>query len=143
MTQEADLKVGGLSIWAVSRQFPDDQDYWDGNWLCVRAVLEAPGCYVETSGSFVRNDEIAAFAEQLVRLEAELKGTASLQCMEPTLQVSVQCRSPGHVGVTISLTPDHMTQSHEVSFEIDQTYLKAVLRGCRGLLERFPVRGSP
>jgi len=27
---EPDLKLGGFSLWAFGRQFPDADDYWDG-----------------------------------------------------------------------------------------------------------------
>src|SRR5262245_58281939 len=47
---EPDLKLGGFSLWVFGRQFPDANDYWDGNWLNVRARVEAPGALVEAPG---------------------------------------------------------------------------------------------
>ena len=32
---EPDIKLAGLQIWVHGRQFPDSDDYWDGNWLYV------------------------------------------------------------------------------------------------------------
>jgi hypothetical protein len=31
------LELEGLQIWVHGRQFPDSNDYWDGNWLRVTA----------------------------------------------------------------------------------------------------------
>jgi hypothetical protein len=33
---EPDLKLDGFSLWVFGRQFPDANDYWDGNWLPLR-----------------------------------------------------------------------------------------------------------
>ena len=142
MTEEPDFKLAGLSIWTMERQFPNLQDYWDGNWLRVRTVVEAPGCHLEAVGPYLRIDELAGFAEQLERVDAELRGEASLNCLEPTLRLNVRCELTGHVEVVVELTADHMAQSHSVRFGLDQTYLKAALRDCRSILQRFPIRGS-
>src|SRR5262249_19116286 len=44
---EPDLKLDGFSLWVLGRQFPGANDHWDGNWLNVRARVEAPGALVE------------------------------------------------------------------------------------------------
>lgn len=140
---DPDLKLAGLSIWALSRQFPDLHDYWDGNWINVRIRVEALGSFVETVGPWLRTDEIAAFAEQLAKLHRDLAGTAELECTEPMLGVKVTCGSLGQVTMIVDVTPDHLTQSHQIEFAIDQSYLGSILSNCHHLLERFPVRGSP
>jgi len=33
LSRRPDLVVGDLRLWIVNRQFPENQDYWDGNWL--------------------------------------------------------------------------------------------------------------
>lgn len=141
--EEPDLKLAGLSLWVRSRQFPDCEDYWDGNWLNIFARVEASGSFVEVSGPFLRNDELAAFAAQLESVQRDLTGEAKLACMEPNLNAKVRCGSLGHIEVVIAITPDHLAQSHEFTFGIDQSYLAPVLRGCRRILERVPVIGAP
>jgi hypothetical protein len=39
---EPDLRVAGLRVWIHGRQFPDSQDYWDGNWLNATAYCVYP-----------------------------------------------------------------------------------------------------
>lgn len=143
MSEDPDVKLAGLSLWALSYQFPESADYWDGNWLRVQIVLEARRCHIEVNGSFLRTDELLSFADQLRHLNDDLKGDATLECMEPTLNCRVSCKPRGHIEVTVNLTPDHLSQSHQVHFEIDQSYLGTLLQDCSRLLTRFPVRGVP
>ena len=47
---DPNLKLEGLSIWALARQFPNSEDYWDGNWITIHARVEAPGARVDAQG---------------------------------------------------------------------------------------------
>lgn len=71
---EPDLKLGGLSLWAESRERPDDDDYWDGNWLVIRARVEAPGSSVELRGPWLRTDEVASFLTEIEAMSKNLRG---------------------------------------------------------------------
>ena len=104
--------------------------------------MEAPGALVEAQGAIVFAPELAEFVKQLETLYTTLVGEAALRCMEPNLQVAIQGDSLGHVAVTLMITPDHMTQSHEFKFDLDQTYLGPFLNGCRSVLSRWPVRAE-
>jgi hypothetical protein len=143
VVEEPDLKLAGLSLWATAREFEQSDDFWDGNWLKVRARVEAPGSYVETVGPWVRSDELARFSDQLTTLVRDLKGTAELDCIEPMLSAKVEIGVRGEVTVTVEITPDHLTQRHWFEFSIDQSYLTETLSGCRRLLARIPIRGEP
>lgn len=140
MAREPDLKLAGLSLWALSRAYPGCDDYWDGNWIDILAVVDAPGAQVEVRGPYVRSDELAAFQDQLTTLYRELKGAAELQCIEPAVGAKVTCGSLGAIEVTVDITPDHLRQSHHFVFAIDQTYLAATLAGCQHVLRLFPVK---
>jgi len=140
---EPDLKLGGFSLWVYGRQFPDANDYWDGNWLNVRARAEAFGALVEARGAFVHTPELADFAKQLETLHATLVGEAVLQCMEPNLQIAIRGDSIGHMELRVRITPDHMSQSHDFKFDLDQTYLSPFLNGFKSVLLRWPVRAKP
>jgi hypothetical protein len=139
---EPDLKLGGFSLWVFGYQYPGANDYWDRNWLNVRARVEAPGALVEAQGAIVTAPELAEFVKQLETLYTTLVGEAALRCMEPNLQVAIRGGSLGHVTVKLMITPDHMTQSHEFEFDLDQTYLGPFLDGCRSVLSRWPVRAE-
>ena len=48
---EPDFKLGGFSLWVFGQQFPNAADFWDGNWLNVRARVDAPGLGAGSTGS--------------------------------------------------------------------------------------------
>ena len=142
MVEEPDLRLAGLSLWATAREFEHSYDFWDGNWLSVRARVEASGACVETTGPWVRNDEIERFSNQLAIVVKDLEGTAVLDCMEPTLSAKVEMGARGDVTVTVEITPDRFSQRHWFEFHLDQSYLAETLSGCHRVLKRFPVRGK-
>jgi hypothetical protein len=139
---EPDLKIAGLSVWAISREFPQSDDYLDGNWLNIHARVEAPGARVDVSGPWLRIDEIMSFRRELAVVNRDLKGTAELACIEPILSVKLTCGSLGHVEVTVEISPEHLTQSHRFVFALDQTYLGPVISACNRLVGKFPLKGD-
>jgi hypothetical protein len=139
---EPDLCLEGFRLWVHDRQFPDAADYWDGNWLRVTARMEANGARVETSGALIRVDELAAFSKELKKLVETLVATAELRCLEPNLHLLLQGDGLGHVAVTVTITPDQLTQSHRFIFGVEQTYLWPLATACDDILWKFPLRGS-
>jgi hypothetical protein len=139
--RDPDLRFAGLRLWVWGREFPGSDDYWDGNWLNIEARVEATGAVVRTSGACLRSDEIASFADQLENLYKNVCGNAELACLEPNLSIKVRCDKLGAVEAVICITPDHMTQMHKFTFAIDQSYLPEPLKGCREILDRFPIKG--
>jgi len=136
-----DLKLAGLALWIVGREFEQGVDYWDANWLYVRARVEMPGACVEAEGTWLRADELESFADQLEVALRDLRGSAELLCMEPHLGVTVKIGTRGDATATVDLTPDLINQSHQFVFDIDQSYLAETLAGCQRIISRFPVRG--
>jgi hypothetical protein len=137
---EPDVKLGGFSLWVCGREFPDANDYWDGNWLNVRARVEAPGALVEAQGGFIHAPALADFAKQVETLHATLVGEAVLRRMGPNLAMAIRGDSLGHMELRLMITPDHLTQAHDFKFDLDQTYLGPFLDGCKSVLSCWPVR---
>lgn len=63
--------------------------------------------------------------------------------MEPNLEVAIEADARGQAAVTIRITPDHLNQSHEFIFSIDQTYFKPAIVQCRKILSDYPIKGTP
>ena len=87
MRDEPDLGLAGLSIWVLGRQFPDQTDYWDGNWLNVTAHCGVTSASVWASGAILTVSDIALWASQCVALYESGQGQAALQPCEPNLLV--------------------------------------------------------
>jgi len=138
---DADLSVAGLQIWVHGRQFPDSTDYWDGNWLRATAFCRYPGAWVSTDGPIIHLGELVGFLEGVERLYETLEGGAGLDCMEPNLKVQLRVDGTGHMHLTIDITHDHLSQTHQFSDTIDQSYLPAMITGCRAILLKYPIRG--
>ena len=139
---EPDLQLGGLSLWAESRSRPEDDDYWDGNWLVIRARVEAPGSLVDLRGPWLRTDEVASFLAEIEAMSMELRGKAALAPIEPAIKATLEMNALGHIAVHVEATPDHLSQRHAFHFGCDQSHLPEIMRGCRKILLRFPVKGS-
>lgn len=138
---DADLTICGLRLWVHGRQFPDATDYWDGNWLRVTAYCIYPHSAVRIQNdSCVRLDELAGLLSGCERMYSTLSGKAELQCLEPFLAVELNALTNGHIGVTLSVTPDHFSETHEYKDAMDQSYLPGIINSCRSVLERFPIR---
>lgn len=141
MVDAPDFRLAGLSVWAIAREFEQSDDFWDGNWLSIRARVETFGAIVETIGPYVRNVELARFSDQLAILVRDLRGTAVLESIEPMLSTKVEIGVRGDVTVTVEITPDHPSQQHWFKFHVDQSYLAPTLLNCQRLLARYPLRG--
>jgi hypothetical protein len=138
-----DLKLEGLQIWIHSRQFPDSEDYWDGNWLNVTVHCGASGASVFTNGSIIHLPELERWLSQIESLLTSSGGEANLECIEPNLSVGLKANSLGHIAMEVSITPDHMTQRHRFEYQIDQSYLPALVRQLKAILETHPTKSVP
>ncbi|HUI35778.1 MAG TPA: hypothetical protein VLX67_09650 [Stellaceae bacterium] len=135
-----DISLAGLQIWVHGRQFPNAQDYWDGNWLNVTAHCGAEGADVWISGPRVHLSEVLRWRDEAVEMHRTLSGKAELSCMEPELAVELKMASLGHVAMIVRITPNLMAQQHSFEFTIDQSHLPGLLRGCGQVLQEYPIR---
>jgi hypothetical protein len=138
---EPDLRLEGLRIWVHDRQFPDRQDYWDGNWLNATVQCSATDASVSVTGAIIHLPELEGWAAGTEALLRTLEGVARLACIEPFVSVTLTAGSRGHVKMEVSVTPDHLNQRHWFQFEIDQSYLPPLVRQCRAVLAAYPIRG--
>jgi hypothetical protein len=137
------LKVAGFQLWIHGRQFPDAQDYWDGNWLNVTAHCGANGASVWVSGAIVMVSDLAHWMAECEALYQNGQGVAVLEPCEPNLRVTLRSSDRlGHILMRVEITPDHMAQEHRMDFEIDQSYLPSLMGRCRAIIDEYPIRGA-
>jgi hypothetical protein len=137
----ADIKLAGLEIWVHGRQFPDTEDYWDGNWINITAHCGASGASVWVNGSIVHLREIAHLLTGVEALYSSLEGVAELPCMEPELSFLLEGTGSGHINMTVKISPDNLAHEHKFIFEIDQSHLPELIKECKGVLRRYPIKG--
>lgn len=143
MDGEPDLRIEGLSLWIHGRQFPDAEEYWDGDWLNVTARYERGQSSVGAGGSILRVSEIVQFRKECEGLYESLEGKAKLDCLEPNLTIELSARIGGHVSTLCRITPEHLSEQHQFSGCIDQSYLPGVISQCKRIEASYPPRGTP
>jgi hypothetical protein len=139
MANDPDFHFSGFSLWIDGRQFAQAEDYWDANWLMVRARMEATGARIECHGPIMMTADIQRLREQLIAMDTTLAGEAALSPIEPEIDLSFKMQKMGTLEAIIEITPDHMTQSHRFIVEADQSYLSGLISYCDNVLSRFPV----
>ena len=138
---EPDLHSGGLSIWVQDRAVPKSNDYFDGNWLVIRAVARVGRSSVTAEGAILMTADFARFGDQLRAMQTTLTGEAILDSYEPNLKLVLSARTLGHVSWKLEITPDHLNEHHSFEDAFDQTYIKPLIDACDDILRRFPVVG--
>jgi hypothetical protein len=74
--EEPDLQLAGLSIWVLGHTCPNQNDWWDGNFLNVRVRVEAAEAVVEAHGPIIHAANLESFTNELELLYSTLKGNA-------------------------------------------------------------------
>jgi len=140
---EPDLAIAGLRIWVHGRQFPDSEDYWDGNWLNVSVCCSALGAEVWTNGSILHMSEVAGWLSSCIQVNKTLSGQANLETMESEIHMKLSADSLGHLGMEVQITPNISEQEHTFRFDIDQSFLSALIAGLKRVVELYPIKGHP
>jgi len=140
---DPDFVLAGLSIWVLERGFPEASNWWDEEWLSVRATMRGAGSSVTTEGALLMTTDFKRFQNQLAIMHAQLAGEASLSGYEPNLKIILRADELGRVLGEIEITADHLSESHRFEFGLDQSYLPALIASCDAILDRFPVIGRP
>jgi hypothetical protein len=140
---EPHLRVAGFQLWVHGRQFPEAEDYDDGNWLQVTARCGASGASVWAQGAILMVTDIAGFGDGCAAMLSGERKSAALDPLEPELTMSLEASDVlGHIRAQIKITPDHLLQAHRFEFEIDQSYLPAIIRQCSEIVQEYPIRGQ-
>jgi hypothetical protein len=140
--QASSIELGDFQLSVHRRQFPDAQDRWDGNWLCVTAQCAQAGAIVAAVGPILEAVDLARFRDELIALAAAGTGEAVLRGEEPNLVVRVT--TPDGLGqwqVRVELTPEPRSQGHWFVFAVDPSYAAEAVRQLDAVLALFPVRG--
>src|SRR5262245_20643131 len=132
------LVLGGLSLWVLDKAFPESVEWFDGNWLQVRAECNAPGATVTANGPLLTAEDIGRL---LSGMEAMQRGgsAAGMSPLEPNLVISLTGSSRGRLRIDVRITPDSMTQEHRFFFDADVGYLAGPIEQAREILRRFPA----
>jgi hypothetical protein len=142
--QAPSIELGDFQLSVHRRQFPDAQDRWDGNWLCVTAQCAQAGAIVAAGGPILEAGDLQRFRDDLASMSAGRGREAVLRGAEPNLVVGVTALDGlGQWQVRVELTPDPPSQGHWFTFAVDPSYAAEAVRQLDAVLALFPVRGRP
>ena len=140
---EPDLKLGGLQLWVHGLENPGAEDPSDLDWLRATVRCDAEGASVHVHGAFLTAADISGFGRRCRALHDGMLATATLEPYEPALRIDLRrVDRLGHFVAQVDITPDHLAQSHRFEFELDQTDLPGLARGCSAIVARLPRRDS-
>ena len=126
------------------RQFPQSDDFWDGNWLDTPLTIHV-GSFDAQVSSTLRTNELLKFKEELEAVYRDNAGTAVLSTMEGWLLIEVVADGLGHLQVTGHLRDEvGGGYGNDLNFELrglDQTWLPPVLASLEEVLATYPVVG--
>jgi len=140
--REPDLSFSGFKLWIFGRQFPESSDSFDGNWLAAGAFCESVGSQTWVQGPIIHLSEIHRWLSELSKLHSTIQGEAALHCMEPYLKAKVVLDKLGNGTLIVGITPDHLNENHEFTFEVDQSYLPAVIGDLKDIIDKYPIKGT-
>ena len=83
------IRIAGLEITVLGREYPDVNDSWDANWLNVEILFENEASRIKAQGPLIRNTELKEFKEELKNIYETLKGNAELKCLEPNMNIKM------------------------------------------------------
>jgi hypothetical protein len=137
-----DINIAGIEIWIHGNQFPDSNDYWDGNWMDVTVKCTSKNASVWVSGNILHLSDLARLMTTSKKLYENLKGEAVLPCLEPEFSMKLEASSHGQINMTVDITPDPINQKHKFIFEIDQSYLPNLISSCKKVLNSYRIKGK-
>ncbi len=137
---EPSLVLGKLKLWVHRRQFPNADDYWDGNWLSVTAQYHRHQSSVVADGPILHLGELWGLYQGCMSMHKTLKGQATLECIERNLSLKLTAGPTGRIKVETSITPDQLTESHSYTDEIDLSYLPAINAALESIFNEYPIK---
>lgn len=142
------IRIGGskrehLVVSPSRREFPDLNDYWDGNWIFATVSIAARAFRGEFEAQ-LRAEELVGFRDQLRPLHEKLVGGAKFETMESWLTIDVQGDGKGHFHAAC-VALDRPGTGNRLTFglDFDQTELPEIVRGPDAICAAFPVVGKP
>jgi hypothetical protein len=128
---------------AVAREFPDNNDYWDGNWILFSVSLVMPGLSVEITDPCIRVDELEAFLLELRSFALGHLNAVESSFQEPVVSIGVQTPEPGEENllarIEINVFTDDGVAGTVAEMDLRHDSLDLFIQGIEDILRDYPV----
>ncbi|MGO1059206.1 WapI family immunity protein [Planococcus sp. FY231025] len=128
-----------IEIEVLKRCFPEAIGSWEGDWVKTAIRVQIPGFSADFHAD-LRTDEFREFRNQLVSMNKNLEGTATLISIENVIQANAMMNPQG--GIFWNVTIRYPVSSGAVldfEFGSDQSYLDQLIKELEEVLVEFPV----
>ncbi len=128
---------------ALGREFPDINEYWDGNWILFTISLIMPGLSVEITDPCIRVDELEAFLLELRSFSLGHLDAVESTFREPVVSIGIQTPEPGQddllARVEINVFTDDGVAGTVAEMDLRHDSLDLFIRGIEDILRDYPV----
>jgi hypothetical protein len=133
-----------VTLKVLRRERPNDDAYWDGNWLVVEVHVRVGG-FVGHVQANLRAEDFQKFRAELQTAYQNFGGVATFETMEHWLTLTLTCEKTGRVMIEGEAT-DLPGMGNRLRFhlpDIDQTFLPGLIDQLASCERAYPVVGRP
>ena len=134
-----DIKIFGFQFWVHGREFPDAQDYCDGNWLRMTAYCDEEAW---VSGSYVTAGEMQGWLNTCINLLEKNEGTAGLKCLEPELDIHMTAKPEERVEMIVTIKHQPYDREHKCKYHLKTSDLTKMIQDLKLITEKYPILGA-
>ena len=132
-----------LVLKAAGREFPEIDEYWDGNWMMIHLVFTMPGVKIDFIDPCIRTDELEDFLEELKNFSQEHVLGIETDFTEPILYLNMQVMEPGSDDITTQVEINVLTEQAQagmtVEMDVTMDAVEEFIRGIEEILREYPV----
>jgi hypothetical protein len=130
-----------VSIEVIGYEFPESTDVDDGNWL-ISVISVRAGIWQGRIRALLRTEDFPEFSRQIKELYQNPIASAKFGTMEEWLELTFTSDRYGHINVEGSALDDPgIGNELRFHFQIDQSFLPAILESLEALGVAYPIRG--
>jgi hypothetical protein len=128
---------------AAGREFPDINEYWDGNWILFTVLLVMPGLTVELTDPCIRVDELEAFLLELRNFSLGHSVGVESSFQEPVVSIGLQGAEPGQdeilARIEVNIFTDDGISGTVAEVDVENTAIDLFIQGVEEILREYPV----
>jgi hypothetical protein len=121
----------------------DSGSDWDRNWVKSKVTIKA-GRFSGEYEADLRTVDFIAFEKQFSALYDNLNGAAAFHDIERYLDLRIIGDGIGHFEIDVTANDNPGSNPRELTFtmNIDQTFIKPIVKQVKGIIEQFPLIGT-